>query len=191
MENQKIETENSITYGQMNLINTLRKFWFELPMWRRDYLVSYAANLGDVEILGNKLYNMPTEIGDVLEAFLGNTIARKIEGMIREQIVIGAQIMFEEKEDNIEAINENTTRLYQNVDQMAAYLAQINPYWDEQTWKNLLYDYYRTSLLEMVTVLAKKYQESIVLYESMEDQALNIADYMVEGLIPYFTGKNV
>lgn len=191
MSNSNVETGDSITYGQMNLINTLRKFWFELPMWRRDYLVSYAANLGDVEILGNKLYNMPTEIGDVLEAFLGNTIARKIEGMIREQIVIGAQIMFEEKEDNIEAINENTTRLYQNVDQMAAYLAQINPYWDEQTWKNLLYDYYRTSLLEMVTVLAKKYQESVILYESMEDQALNIADYMVEGLIPYFTGKDI
>lgn len=191
MANSNVETGDSITYGQMNLINTLRKFWFELPMWRRDYLVSYAANLGDVEILGNKLYNMPTEIGNVLEAFLGNTIARKIEGMIREQIVIGAQIMFEEKEDNIEAINENTTRLYRNVDQMAAYLAQINPYWDEQTWKNLLYDYYRTSLLEMVTVLAKKYQESVILYESMEDQALNIADYMVEGIIPYFTGKNV
>jgi len=191
LSNSNVETGDSITYGQMNLINTLRKFWFELPMWRRDYLVSYAANLGDVEILGNKLYNMPTEIGDVLEAFLGNTIARKIEGMIREQIVIGAQIMFEEKEDNIEAINENTTRLYQNVDQMAAYLAQINPYWDEQTWKNLLYDYYRTSLLEMVTVLAKKYQESVILYESMEDQALNIADYMVEGLIPYFTGKDI
>lgn len=190
MSNSNVETVDSITYGQMNLINTLRKFWFELPMWRRDYLVSYAANLGDVEILGNKLYNMPTAIGDVLEAFLGNTIARKIENMIREQIVIGAQILFEEKEGNTEAINENTVRLYRNVDQMAAYLAQINPYWDEQTWKNLLYDYYRTTLLEMVAVLAKKYQESVILYESMEDQALNIADYMVEGIIPYFTGKD-
>ena len=190
MANQNIETDDIITYGQMNLINTLRKFWFELPMWRRDYLVSYAADLGDTEILGKKLYDLPTDIGDVLEAFLGNVIARKIEGMIREQIVIGAQILYEEKENNVEAINKNTSRLYQNVDQMAAYLAQINPYWDEQTWKNLLYDYYSTTLLEMVAVLAKKYRESVILYESMEDQALNIADYMVEGIIPYFTGKS-
>lgn len=134
---------------------------------------------------------MTKDIGDVLEVFFGNVIARKIEGMIREQIVIGAQILHEEKEGNKEAINENTTRLYRNVDQMAAYLAQINPYWDEQTWKNLLYDYYRTTILEMVTVLAKEYEKSVTLYESMENQALNIADYMVKGITQYFTGKNI
>ncbi|HVI41847.1 MAG TPA: hypothetical protein VM577_14450 [Anaerovoracaceae bacterium] len=179
---------NCITYGQMNLINTLRKFWLDLPMWRRAYLISYAANFDNLDVIGNKLYNAPTDLGNVLEVFFGESIARKIEGMIREQIVIGLEILRAERTGNTEAINENTRRLYQNVDQMAAYLAQINPNWDEQTWKDLLYNYYETTILEMVTVLTGKYEEAVTLYESMENQALNIADYMAKGIIPYFTG---
>jgi hypothetical protein len=187
LANEADNCSNCITSGQMNLINTLRKFWLELPMWRRAYLVSYASNFGDVEMVGNKLYQMPTDIGDVLEVFFGDTIARKIEGMLREQIVIGAEILRSEKTGDTKAINESTARLYQNADQMAAYFAQINPNWDETVWKNLLYDYYKTTILEMVTILAGKYAESITLYESMENQALNLADYMAKGMIPYFT----
>ena len=188
MANSKVGTDDRITYGQMNLINTLRKFWMELPMWRRAYLVSYVAGFGDLEIIGSKLYNTPTDLGNVLEAFFGSSIARTIENMIREQIVIGAEILRAEKTGDTQTINQNTERLYQNADRIAAYLAQINPNWDEQTWKNLLYDYYKTTILEMVLILSGKYTESVTLYESMEDQALSIADYMAKGMIPYFTG---
>jgi len=179
---------HSISYGQMNLINTLRKLLLELSMWRRAYLVSNASNFGDLAAVGNKLYSMPTSIGDVLEVFFGSTIARRIENMIREQIIIGLEILRAEKEGNIEVINENTKSLYQNANQMAAYLAQINPNWEEQKWNDLLYEYYETTILEMVAVLAGKYEESVVLFEAMENQALDIADYLVQGIIPYFTG---
>ncbi len=178
---------HSIPYGQMNLFNTLRKLLLELSMWRRAYLVSYASNSGDLAAVGSKLYSMPTSIGDVLEVFFGRTIARRIEIMIRQQIIIGSEILRAEKEGNIEEINESTKRLYQNASQMADYLAQINPDWEEQKWNDLLYEYYETTILEMVAVLAGKYEESIVLFEAMENQALGIADYLVQGIIPYFT----
>lgn len=188
MTDMNERSNHSITYGQMNLINTLRKLWLELTMWRRAYLVSYVSNLDDLAAVGNRLYNMPTSIGNVLEVFFGSTIARRIENMIREQIIIGLEILRAEKEGNIEVINENTKSLYQNANQMAAYLAQINHNWEEQKWNDLLYEYYETTILEMVAVLAGKYEESVVLFESMENQVLNIADYMAQGIIPYFTG---
>ena len=188
MTNSNDAIVNSITYGQMNLINTLRKLWMEFPMWRRAFLVSFASDLSDQEVIGNRLYRSPTDIGNVLETFFGKEPARYIENLIREQIVLWIQILYAEKEGNKELIDHNTRRLYQNVDQMAAYLSQLNPYWDEQKWKRLLYDYYETTILEIVAQLAGKYEEAVTLYESMEDQALNIADYMAEGIIWYFSG---
>ncbi|MDD4565578.1 MAG: hypothetical protein PHE79_08935 [Eubacteriales bacterium] len=38
----------------------------------------------------------------------------------------------------------------------------------------------------MVMILAGRYEEAIVLYESLEDQVLKIANYMAEGFIKYF-----
>lgn len=188
MSNSKADTENCIPNGQMNLINTLRKFWMELPMWRRSYLVSYASGYGDLEVLGDRLYYAPTDLGNILEAFFGDPAARTVENMIREQIVLSAQILRAEKTGDTQTIDQNTETLYRNVDKLAAYLAQINPYWDEQTWKNIFYDYYKTTILEMVLMLSGKFKESVTLYESLQNQALRIADYMGEGMIPYFAG---
>lgn len=186
MANSSGNTGNHITYGQMNLIDILRKLWFEFPMWRRDYLVSYAANFGDLDIIGNRLYQTPTDIGNVLEVFFGNVIARTIENMIREQIVLGVEILHAEKAGNTQLINENTQKLYANVDRMAAYLAQVNPYWNQETWDRLLHQYYEMTIEEMVLILSGQYAESVKLYNSMENLALIIADYMASGIISYF-----
>lgn len=187
MENINQESDQYITYGQMNLINSLRKYWLELTMWRRAYLVSAAADFGDLPVVGNRLYNAPTDLGNTLEIFFGTEIARRIEGLLREQIVIGAEIVRGEKADDRPAVDAATVRMYQNADVIAAYLAQVNPYWEEEKWKNLFYEYYRTTIFEMVTILAGRYEEAVILYESLEEQALSIADYMAEGMIQYFT----
>lgn len=189
MANSNENIENSITYGQMNLINTLRKLWMELVMWRRAYLISFSSNLGDLDTVGKRLYQAPTDIGNVLSIFFGEMPARLIESLIREQILLWMEILYAEKTGNRELIDQNTKRLYENVDQMAAYLASINPYWDEQTWKRALHDYYEATLLEMIAQLSGKYQDAITLHESMENQALAIADYMAYGINRYYTGQ--
>jgi hypothetical protein len=178
----------NLTYGQMNLFNTLRKLWMELAMWRRAFLVSYAANFGDIELVGERLYQAPTNLGNILEVFFGFQIARRVENLIREQIITGLEILNAEGQGNREAVDAGTERLYRNADQIAAYLAEINPYWSEEEWKRLLYEYYETTIREMVMVLSGYYAEDIALYENLEDQALNIADYMARGIIEYFMG---
>lgn len=178
----------SLTYGQMNLINTLRKLWLELAMWRRAFLVSYASNFGDLELVGERLYQAPTNLGNILEVFFGFQIARRVENLIREQIINGIEILYAEGQGNREAVDAGTERLYRNADQIAAYLAEINPHWSEEEWKRILYEYYETTIREMVMVLSGYYAEDIALYENLEDQALNIADYMARGIIEYFMG---
>lgn len=172
----------------MNLSNDLRKIWMEIPMWRRAYLVSYASGFGDMEAVGEKLYDSPTEIGNILEVFFGDTAARTLENMFREQIVISAEILFAEKAGDTNLINENTEKLYRNIDQISTYMEAINPYWNKQFLGNLFYEYFKSTILEMVTVLAGKYKESVGVHEAMENQALAIADYMAWGIIQYFKG---
>jgi hypothetical protein len=38
------------------------------------------------------------------------------------------------KNNDVETVNANTKRLYQLADELATFLAQINPYWSQDTW---------------------------------------------------------
>lgn len=181
------QNPNYITYGQMNLTNNLRRLWTQLVMWRRALIVSEAANFGDMAVVAERLYHVPTDFKDTFEVFFGTDIAKRFESLLSEQIALSVEKIKAEKEGNREIVDANTVKMYQNADEMAAFLAQINPYWSEEMWQNLLYKYYSTTNLEMVMILAGRYEEAVALYENLEAQALDIADYMAKGFIQYFT----
>ncbi len=181
------QKDKYLTYGEMNLINNLRELWLELAMWRRAYLISYAANFGDLDLVGQRLYDSSKNLGDILKVFFGVYASGRIQTLLNEQIAISLEILNAESQKDPPTVDEATARLYQNADQLAAYLAQINPYWSEEEWKRLLYEYYENLILQMVLVFAGRYDEAIKLFEGLEDQTLNIADYMAKGIIYYFT----
>jgi hypothetical protein len=54
---------------------------------------------------------------------------------------------------NPDLANEKIKELYQSADERAAFMASINPYWDETRWKNLLYTFIADSLNEITSFL--------------------------------------
>lgn len=181
------QNRNCLPYGQISLNNRLRRLWSQLAMWRRDYLVSLAYDVGDLQLITDRLYNVTTDFGNVFESFIGVEASNRMEYYFTVQASILNEIANAMKFGDDEAANQATKRLYENVDAMAAYLADINPYWNEENMRSLLYDYYRQTLLEMVSILSGNQEEAIRLYEYLEDYVLRIADYLTEGFIRYFT----
>ncbi|WP_227017071.1 acetylglutamate kinase [Sinanaerobacter chloroacetimidivorans] len=171
----------------MNLINRIRRLMMQLAMWRRAFLISAATDLANLDIVWQRLYRIPSDFKVLFEIFFGEEIAEQFQSSLSNQILIGAEIMDAQKAGDIAAIDDATIRMYQNADELANFLAEINPFWDEEKWKDLLYSYYRITILEMVTVLAGRYEDAIALYEGLEDQALKIGDYMAEGLNEYLS----
>ena len=67
--------QNTITYGQMNLIFQSRALWRELVMWSRIYLDSRIAGIGMTEDVFKRIYSIPTEFGNVLRIVFGDQAA--------------------------------------------------------------------------------------------------------------------
>jgi hypothetical protein len=156
-------------------------------MWRRDYLVSLAYDIGDLQLIVDRLYHVTTDFGNVFESFIGVEAANRMEYFFTVQASILNEIAIAIKSGDNEAANQATKRLYENVDDMAAYLAEINPYWNQVNMRSLLYDYYRQTVLEIVSILSGNQEEAIRLYEDLEDYVLEIADYLTGGFVDYFT----
>ena len=176
-----------IPYGQVNLNNRLRRLWSQLAMWRRDYLITLASNFGDLKLIENRLYNITNDFGNVFESFFGVQAANRLEYYFTVQASILNEIAAAMKSGDNETVNSATKRLYENVDDMAAYLSGLNPYWNEVNLRSLLYNYYRLTLVESVNILSGNLEEAIRIYEDLEDYVLQIADYMTQGFIEHFT----
>lgn len=175
-----------ITYGQMNLSNNLSKLWLDLAMWTREYLLSDAFDLGDLEAVGLRLYDVPKEFMDAFEMFFGTEIAQRMLGLLTAHVVAVLEIIRAQKLGNVESADAALVRLYENSDEIASFLGQINPYWDEQTWRDLLYGYNRAIIDEIIAVLAGAYEGAIIIYENIQNQASRMADYMTRGFSDYF-----
>lgn len=178
---------NCIPYGQVSLNSRLRRLWSQLIMWRRDYLVSLAYDIGNLQLIEKRLYNVTTDFGNVFESFIGVKSANRMEYYFTVQASFLNEIASAIKSGDNEAANQATRRLYENVDDMASYLAEINPYWNQANMQNLLYNYYRQTVLEMVSILSGNQEEAIRLYGDLEDYVLEIADYLTGGFVDYFT----
>lgn len=179
---------NTITYGQMNLINSLRMLWMEFIMWSRALVTSEASGFGDLEAVALKLYQIPSQIGNIFTLFFGQEIGDKIQRLLTAQLLLGIEIIKAQKSGDRAAIDAGTERMYQSGNEMAAYLAQINPYWNEQKWSDLFTEFNRTKIFETLAIATGNFIDSIKLSDNLAYQAMRMADYMAEGFIRYFSG---
>lgn len=75
---------------------------------------------------------------------------------------------------------------YANADQIAYFLGEINPYWSSQEWKKMLYEHLELTKKEVASLLSRNYAESINIFDTIEKQALMMADMMREGMKSQF-----
>ncbi len=77
-------------------------------------------------------------------------------------------------------------RWFRNAREIAAFFAQINPFWSEERWREMLFDHLRLVETEAVQMLQGNYQGSIATYDAVEEQSLEMADEMWRGIVRQF-----
>ena len=182
-KNLAIETYTS---NQVNLMNTFRKLWEQHIMWTRSFIISTASNLGDLPMVTNRLLQNPSDFASVLMPFYGRENAARFQSLFQEHLLIAAKLVNDAKAGNTAAVKEGEIKWYENADEIAAFLASINSFWSEQEWKALLYDHLKMTENEAVQRLNGNYEEDIMQYDSIQDEALKMADLMSMGIIKQF-----
>ena len=177
---------NATNYGQLNLMNELRKLWEQHVVWTRMFLISSLEELPDLEATTNRLLRNPFDFAKVLEIFYGKQKAETFRGLLEEHLTIAASIVSNAKQGNTKAVEQYSKLWYRNADQIAALLAGINPRWAEDDWRNLMYDHLRMLTDELMARLSGEYNKDIILFDMIEEQALAMADVMAAGIIKQF-----
>jgi LysM repeat protein len=169
--------------------NKIRELWEQHSAWTRMTIISMAANAPDTELVTNRLLRNPSDFALALKPFYGNDKASRFEALLKTHLVTAAQIVKAAKAGNNKAAADYEKDWYANADEIAEFLASINPYWSESEWKNMLHEHLKLVKAEAVARLNRNFAEDIRLYDVLEQQALEMADMMSEGIVKQFPAK--
>ncbi|MHC1723183.1 MAG: hypothetical protein AB9836_08275 [Aminipila sp.] len=89
----------------------------------------------------------------------------------------------------MEAANEYTKQLYENAEERAIFLSEINPFWSKEEWINLFYPFIQMTIEESTTLLNKEYDKNVEVYDRILNHTSKMGDYFSRGIIDYLTYK--
>lgn len=179
------EEQNYLTYGQLNLITSSRFNWALLAAWTREYIHSVADGLSNVQEIGDRLYRVPVDFYNLVLPFVGKANADRVLNLTSLRQITLMSLINAMKNNDVETVNANTIRLYQLADELAVFLAQINPYWSQDTWRNLFYQNIRMNLDLASSYLSGNHEKDIAVYDDLLQHSSVLGDEMARGMFRY------
>jgi len=175
-----------ITKSEVELRNNIRMLWEQHGAWTRMAIMSIVFGLPDEEVATNRLLRNPVDFGNLLKIFYGNKIALRFSDLLKDHLVIAAQLVKAAKVGDNKSAAEAEKKWYENADELAALLSYINPYWSKESWRTMLHEHLALVKAEAVAMLTKDYAAGVKVYDKIESQALEMADMMAAGIINQF-----
>ncbi|QOX64639.1 hypothetical protein FRZ06_15460 [Anoxybacterium hadale] len=174
-----------ITYGQMNIINDFRMLWTEIAIWLRSFMVSTITEFSDSKAISNRLYRIADDFKDKLQPFFGMEIAQNIQQLLLWYIVNMQTMITALYYKDPVTVDNAVTSLYRISDELADYLASVNPYWSKNQWLSLLNGLNEMIIAEEVALIGSEYEKEIDIRDRIFRQARLLGDYTAAGVMHY------
>lgn len=176
----------SISRAHLELNNTLRLLWEQHVWWTRSFIISVAADLPDLDVVTERLLRNPRDFQAALEPLYGPQIAGEFARLFTEHLTIAAELVQAANAGDTVAAADAERRWYMNADEIARFLARINPFWAQREWREMLHDHLALTKAEALAILAMNIEQGILIFDQTELQAMGMADLMTEGIVRQF-----
>lgn len=179
--------EMCISLTEQVLSNHIRMLWEQHVYWTRMVILGIAFDLPDLDLVTDRLLRNPKDFEEALRPFYGDVIAGRFADLFTNHLTIASELVKAAKAGDSGAADDAEKRWYDNANQIANFLGSINPYWSEQEWQKMLYDHLAMTKTEAVDILTGNYADSIDIFDNIEQQALEMADLMTQGIVRQFS----
>lgn len=172
--------------NRQNIINAMRSLWEQHGILTRSFIISAVEELDDLEYVTQRLLRNPKDFAVVLNGFYGSDIANQFDALLSDHFLIAADLVNHAKAGDTASVEEDRVRWYQNADDIAQFLAAINPYWKRNRWQRMLFDHLQMVENQAIYRLNREYENDIAEFDRIEEQSLMMADYLAAGIINQF-----
>lgn len=184
-----MERSGCYSQAEVDYMNLWRLLWEQHSAWTRMVIMGIVFALPELELSTARLLQNPTHMAEAMEPFYGPAAAAEFASLLRDHLVIAARLVTAAKAGDNAAVITERVKWYINADEIATFLARINPFWTKAEWLQMLDTHLALVEGEAVTMLTGDYAASIRLYDEGELQALGMADEISKGIIKQFPDR--
>jgi hypothetical protein len=185
--NSAVAADNKIRLEELNFRNDMRKLWEDHITWTRQFIVSSLAGLPDASFAAQRLLQNQTDIGNAIKPYYGDAAGDQLTALLREHILIAAEIVTAAKAGDTTAFNDAVARWYANADDIAAFLNAANPSnWPLAEMQAMMREHLDLTAQELIARLNGDWASDIAAYDQIHLQALEMADMLSTGIIAQF-----
>jgi hypothetical protein len=172
------------------LQQTMRKLWDDHVVWTRLFIVSTLGGLPDSAATTARLLQNQTDIGNAIKPFYGEAAGTKLTALLKEHILIAADIVKAAKAGDISKLDASKARWTSNADDIAAFLSGANPKnWPAADMKEMMHDHLSLTTSELEARLKKDWIADVAAYDKVDEQIQKMADMLSDGIIKQFPDK--
>ncbi|MDD1758244.1 MAG: hypothetical protein LUQ22_05875 [Methanotrichaceae archaeon] len=178
-----------ISPSEENLRLVFRTLWVEHVVWTRLAIMSLASGSDDKDPVLNRLLKNYGDMANALKPFYGNETGDKYGDLIKEHLVIAAELVEAAKAGNTTEVTDADKRWHENANKIATFENTINPNLKLQDRKDMWNEHLNLTKTEAVAILNKDYPDSISTYDMIEQNAMMMADALTDAIVKQFPGK--
>lgn len=177
-----------LVYSQeeFELRTTMDSLWTEHVVWTRMYIISSLEDAPDTNATAARLLSNQEDIGDAIKPFYGEEAGDNLTALLKEHILIAVDIIEAVKAENTSQVDADSARWNQNADDIAAFLADANPNFEESVIRDALYMHLAMTNDEVVARVNGNYTADIEAYDEIYDQILVLSDTLSDGIVQQF-----
>lgn len=180
-DNRRCISKAEADYLAMN-----RLLWMEHVNWTRMTIISIVFGLPDLPFVQARLLRNATDLGNCLRPFYGDHIADRYAELIKEHLVIAAQLVTAANKGDAATAAAKEKEWYRNADDIATFLSTINPYLSKEAVQHMFYSHLALTKKEAVTMIQKDYQEDVQVFDEIEAEALAMSDMIANAIVMQF-----
>lgn len=169
------------------LKSIMRLVWEQHIYWTKMTINSIAYSLPDEKLVTDRLLRNATDMGNILKPFYGNAIGEQYSSLIKDHLVIAAELVKAAKANNQQAAMDAEKKWYRNGEQIAEFLSTINPYISRAEFRKMFFEHLANTKMEAVYTLQHNVNASIDIFDIMELQALQMADTITFAILNQFS----
>jgi hypothetical protein len=172
--------------AEVDFINMNRLLWLEHVNWTRMTITSIVFGLPDLPFVQERLLRNAIDLGNSLRPFYGDEIADRYTELIKEHLVLAAELVTAAVKGDTEMAAEKEKQWYRNADDIAEFLSSINPYLGEEEVRKMFYEHLALLKFEAVSMIQKNYKAGVEVFDKIEAQALEMSDMIANAIVRQF-----